>query len=293
MGTGRPGGVYDIYGAAWGKIAQASSGVTIAYRASGGEASDILLIEQGAAQLGMTTVAVADQARTGSAAWTAGVKFSSFRALFPMFPSILQIVTTRQAGITNVAGLADRAIGIGPDGSSAIVAVPGILASIGVAPQRFSAGDFTAQMQDLLAGRLAACAFIGAPPLPAIAQAAAHEQLALIGMTIDEARQVARANSGMTPMLIPAGTFARQSLPISSVGTANFAIGAASLPASLVAAITRAAINHRGTLANAVPAAQLFNQPNLIPPGHMPFHQGAAMALRSLGMNIPDRMVQG
>jgi TRAP transporter TAXI family solute receptor len=293
MGTGRPGGVYDIYGAAWGKIAQANSGVSIAYRASGGAASDILLIEQGAAQLGMTTVAVADQARSGSAAWTAGVRFGAFRALFPMFPSILQIVTTRASGVTSVAGLAGRAIGVGPDGGSATAAVPGILASIGVVPAHFMTGDFTAQMQDLLAGRLAACAFITAPPLQAIAQVAAREQLGLIGFTPDEALQVSRANSGMSSMVIPAGTFARQQMPIASVGTANFAIGAAGLPASLITAITLAAFNNRNVLAQAVPAAQLFNQTALITPGQMPFHQGAAAALRKIGLDVPDRMVQG
>jgi TRAP transporter TAXI family solute receptor len=293
MGTGRPGGVYDIYGAAWGKIAQANSGVTIAYRASGGAASDILLIEQGAAQLGMTTVAVADQARSGSAPWTAGVKFGAFRALFPMFPSILQIVTTSKAGITTIAGLADRPVGIGPDGGSATAAVPGILASIGVVPSHFAVGDFASQMQDLLAGRLAACAFIGAPPLPAIQQAAARQQLALIGFTPDEALQISRANPGMSSMAIPAGTFTGQQLPIASVGTPNFAIGAADLPASLITAITLAAINNRNVLANAVPAAQLFNQPVLIPPGQMPYHPGAAAALRQLGLDVPDQLVQG
>jgi TRAP transporter TAXI family solute receptor len=293
MGTGRPGGVYDVYGAAWGKIAQANSGVTIAYRASGGAASDILLIEQGAAQLGMTTVAVADQARSGAAPWTAGVKFGAFRALFPMFPSILQIVTTRQAGVTTIAGLADRPVGIGPDGGSATAAVPGILASIGVVPSHFAVGDFASQMQDLLAGRLAACAFIGAPPLPAIQQAAARQQLALIGFTPDEALQISRANPGMSSMAIPAGTFTGQQLPIASVGTPNFAIGAADLPASLITAITLAAINNRNVLANAVPAAQLFNQPVLIPPGQMPYHPGAAAALRQLGLDVPDQLVQG
>lgn len=293
MGTGRPGGVYDIYGAAWGKIAQANSGVTIAYRASGGAASDILLIEQGAAQLGMTTVAVADQARTGSAAWTAGVHFSSFRALFPTFPSILQIVTTGASGITSLSGLSDRPIGIGPDGGSSAATTPAILASIGVVPSRLALGDFNGQMQDMLAGRLDACAFIGAPPLPAIQQIAARERLGLIGFTHDEAAQVTRANAGMSAMLIPAGTFARQQTPIASVGTANFAIGAANLPAGLVSAITLAAIHNRNVLADAVPAAKLFNQPSLVAPGHMQFHPGAATALRSLGLDVPERLVQG
>ncbi len=291
MATGRPGGVYDIYGGAWGKIAQAGSGVVVAYRATGGAAANILLIEQGAAQLGMSTVTVADQARTGTGRWTAGVKFSGFRALFPIFPSILQIVTLASSGITTLAGLSNRVIGVGPDGGSGAAAAPDILASIGVIPSYTPTADYGAQLHDMLAGRIDACAFIGAPPLPAIAQLAETRELGIIGFTPAEAEQVARATPGMTAMTLPAGTFPRQPMPIASVGTANFAIGAANLPDSLVNAITLAAMHNQAGLAKIVPAARLFTETASILPGDMAFHPGAASALRSLGMSIPAEFV--
>ena len=126
MATGRPGGAYDVYGPAWGRLAEEMLAISIAYRASGGAASDILLIEQGAVQLGMTTVTVADQARTGTGQWTCGVKFENFRALFPMFPSILQIVSPQKTKISAIRDLAGRTIGIGPDGGSGAAFGPGI-----------------------------------------------------------------------------------------------------------------------------------------------------------------------
>ena len=110
MATGRPGGAYDVYGPAWGRLAEEMLAISIAYRASGGAASDILLIEQGAVQLGMTTVTVADQARTGTGQWTCGVKFENFRALFPMFPSILQIVSPQKTKISAIRDLAGRTV---------------------------------------------------------------------------------------------------------------------------------------------------------------------------------------
>src|SRR5271156_424500 len=93
MGTGRPGGYYEVYGAEWGSLARGTAGVDIAFRASGGAAANILMMEQNIVQLGMTTVSVAEEARTGTGAWTAGAKLTAFRALFPMFPSVLQIVS--------------------------------------------------------------------------------------------------------------------------------------------------------------------------------------------------------
>jgi TRAP transporter TAXI family solute receptor len=293
MATGRPGGAYDIYGPAWGRLAAQSSGVAIAYRASGGAVSDILFIEEGSAQLGMTTVTVADQARSGEAAWTAGVRFGDFRALFPMFPSILQIVVPASSGTTSLAGLAGRSIGIGPEGGSAAATVQTILASVGVIPARVVTGDYTLQVSDMLAGHLDACAFISAPPTPAIYAAAQHTRLGLIGFTPDEAAHAGRVVPGMAAMTIQAGTFPGQSLAIASIGTPNFAIGAKALPDTLVNAITLAAMHNRASLAALVPAAALSPAPLLAMPGQMTFHPGAAMALRSLGMDVPARQVEG
>jgi TRAP transporter TAXI family solute receptor len=295
MATGRPGGAYDLYGPAWGRLAAQASGVDIAYRASGGAVSDILLIEQGAAQLGMTTVTVADQARAGSATWTAGARLDGFRALFPIFPSILQIVTPAPGGapLAGLAGLAGRNIGIGPDGGSAATVVQRMFATLGVQPSRLVTGDFSAQVRDMLAGRLDACAFISAPPTPAIYEAAKHTRLGLIGFTPAEAALVATGATGLTCMTIQAGTFPGQQVPIASIGTPNFAICAKTLPDTLAGALTLAALRNRARLARIVPAASMPPQPLLEMVGQMTFHPGAATALRSAGLNVPAQLIEG
>jgi len=293
MGTGRPGGSYTIYGPEWGRLAQASTGVDIAFRASGGAADNILLIEQNAAQLGMTTLTVAEQALAGTGAWTAGVKFQEFRALFPMFPSVLQIVSPRATGIATLAALAGQVIGIGPDGASGSAAVPSILAALGVIPAATPTGDYGAQVQAMLAGSIAACAFIGAPPVPAIAAAAMGRRLSLIGFSDAEAAQVARIAPGMTRMVLPAGMFPGQTIAVASVGTPNFAIGAASLPDALVRSVTLAALRNQQDLAALVPAAAQAPQLSAVLEGNIVFHPGAVLALRSFGLDVPPKDVEG
>jgi len=291
MGTGRSGGSYTLYGPEWGRLVTQAAGIDIAFRASGGAAANILLIEQNEAQLGMTTVTVAEQARRGAGAWTAGVKFTAFRALFPMFPSVLQIVSTRASGITTLAGLAGRTVAIGPDGGSGAAAVPAILASVGVIPARILAGEHERQLRDMLAGKIDACAFVSAPPLPAIASVAMGQTLALIGFSAAEAEQVARTLPGMSAMVLPAGAFPGQSMAVASVGTMNFAIAAAALPDALVRALTLAALQHQPALAALVPAAAARPQVGPILQGGIPFHPGAADALRHFGMDVPDEDV--
>ncbi len=293
MGTGRAGGYYGAYGAAWGRLAQKATGVGIAFRASGGAAADILLIEQNEAQLGMTTLTVADEARDGTGAWTAGVKFRSFRGLFPMFSSMVQIVSPQATGITTLSGLAGRRIGIGPDGGSGAAAMPPVLRSVGVRPGQLRTGGYEQQVTDMLAGRLDACAFLGAPPMPAIANVAVGRRLSLIGFSDAEAAQVARTQPGMSRMVLPAASFPGQNVAVASVGTGNFAICSAALPDGLARAITVAALRNRDTLAALVPAVGQSPGPGDMLQGNIGLHPGAAAALRSFGVNVPARYVWG
>lgn len=293
MGTGQPGGYYTVYGQEWGRLAQQSAGLQIAFRASGGAAANILLIEQNAAQLGMTTLTVAEDARSGTGAWTAGVKFREFRALFPIYPSVLQIVSPRSTGITTLAGLAGQIVGVGPDGGSGAAAAPAIFSSLGVLPRQVVHGDYNQQMRDMLDGKLSACAFIAAPPLPAIAHVAMSQRLSLIGFSEAEAKHVARTSPGVTKMVLQAGLFSGQSIAVASVGTMNFAIGAASLPNALTRALTLAALRNKAALAKVVPAAAGALQIRPILQGGIPFHPGAAEALRSFGVGVPAKSVEG
>lgn len=292
MGTGRPGGEYMIYGPAWGRLIRQQTGIGMAYRASGGAEANILLIDENAVQLGLTTAVVAHEARIGSAAWTAGACFTSFRALFPVFPSILQIVSPRNTGITTLAELASQDIGVGPPGSSGATILMALLRSIGVIPRNIVTGDYADQLQDMLAGKLTACAFIGAPPVPAISDIALGRKLSLIGFSPAEAQQVANTLPGMTPMSLNAGVFPGQTIAVASVGTTNIAIARADLPDTLAQAITSAALNNRSVLASIIPAAGLAPDIKSVTGAGITFHPGAAAALRAAGLDVGKKYIE-
>ncbi len=291
MGTGRPGGAFAIFGPAWGQLVKNATGIDIAYRATGGSSANLLLIDEGTAQLGLSSIAVAAQARAGTGNWTAGVKLESFRALFPAYTSVLQIVSTR-ADVASLAALDGQEIGIGPDGASGDAAVSAILASVGVHPNRVETGDYEQQVKKMLDGKLAACAFIGAPPLPALTAAAMGRHLRLIGFSLTESAQAANAVPGLARMILPANTFPGQTVAVGSVGTLNIAVGAASLPDNLAQAVTAAALKNRQLLGAAVRAAAQTPPVQPVYEAGISFHPGAAKALREAGISLPQRAVQ-
>lgn len=290
MGTGQPGGAFTVFGPAWGRLITASTGEQMVYRATGGASANLLLIEEGTAQLGLTTLPVALQAHNGTGGWTAGVKLSQFRVLFPAFPVILQIVSTA-TGARTLAELAGKPLGIGPAGASGSVLMQPILKSLGITPGHLEKGDYAGQLRKLFAGELAACAFFGAPPVAAIDDVAAGHQLRLIGFSVAQANQVALAVPGISRMVLKAGTFPGQSLDVDSIGCLSLAVATADLPAALVEKITLAALRHRASLAAAVPSASMPLTLEPLYAAGLRFHPGAVKALQRAGYHLPDSAI--
>jgi len=57
--------------------------------------------------------------------------------------------------------------------------------------------------------------------------------------------------------------------------------------------LTLAALRNREKLAALVPAVEIMPFPKLAGQGDMPFHPGAVAALRSFGMDVPAKFVEG
>lgn len=282
MGTGQPGGTFALFGPSWGRLIKKATNVEVVYASTGGSRSNLLMIEEGNAQLGLCSLMVAIQAYNGTNSWTAGAELRQFRVLFPAFPSVLQIVATA-AGPATLAGLAGRKIGVGPVGVGDPTLMETIFSSLNIVPGHIEGGDYTQQIGQLLKGELDVCAFWGAPPNAAIKAVAARNRLRLIGLSEDQASQVSKFVPGLSRMILAAGTFPGQTVDVGSVGTPVIAIGTASLPDDLVKAMTLAALQDRSTLAAKVPTALQKTLLHEIHEAGLPFHPGSIAALRQLG----------
>lgn len=288
MGTGQPGDTFTSFGAAWGKMITAMTGVEIVYRASGGSSSNLLLIEEGDAQLGLSTLPIAWQAHNGTSSWTAGAKLSQFRVLCPTYAAVLQIVSTA-AGAADLAGLSGKILGIGPVGGSGAILMQPLLQSLGITPGQLQTGAYEAQIHKLLTGEVAACAFFGAPPVAAIQQAAAQTRLHLIGFSAQQAEQVAKTVPGLTRMILKAGTFAGQSMDVGSVGMQSLAVGSASLPDPLVQSITQAFLCKNSAFMPHMTKREMSAALHEVHAAGLPFHPGAVLALKKAGYKVAER----
>ncbi len=290
MSTASPGGTYAVYGPVWGGLVARATGLAVSYRATGGPRENILLLDRGAADLGMTTMGVARQAWEGVGEWTSGVKLRGFRALFPMYDTPFQGMARRGAGIVSLASLAGRRVGVGPRGGTAGLYVPAMLELLGVGGVLVAFGTIADQAPMVAAGTLDACLMAAGAPIPAYTQAAARAPMMFFGPAPAEAAKLTAALPELSPDAVARGTYRGLDADLPSVGMFNFAIGRSGLPDDLVYRAVAAVLGAPAAMRAAGPEAAQTIAANARRDGFLPFHPGAARYYRTHGVAVPPQL---
>jgi uncharacterized protein len=291
MGTGSAGGTYAVFGAAWGAIVAAATGVHVLYRATDGPNEDILLLDRGAIDLAMTTLGIAHEAWVGGGAWTGGARFRTIRAMFPMYETAFHGVATARSGVTGVAGLAGRVVGIGPGSGTGGTYLPRMLRLLGIQVAGFRFGSFSALAAELVGGKIDACLVAAGPPVPALAKVAGLIPVRYFGFAPAETAILVREVPELSATRVAPGTYPGQTEGFSCPGMFNFAICRQALPNGLVYAVTAAVLADAPRLAAKLPLAAETVARNIALDRFLPFHPGAAEYYRRHGFAVPDRLV--
>ncbi|MBS0561079.1 MAG: TAXI family TRAP transporter solute-binding subunit [Proteobacteria bacterium] len=275
MGTGSTGGTYAVYGPAWGALAQAATGVNLAYRATQGPNQNILLLDRSAVQLGMSTTAVARQAWEGEGAWTQGTKLRSIRALFPMYSTPFHAVARADSGIVRLAQFSGRVIGIGEEGGTSGTFAPAMLATLGIRPRQIRFGGIGDQVAQVASGVLDASIVAAGAPVPAIAAEETRTDLRIIGFSRREVEQLREAMPDLSAGELPRGTYRTLRSPLPVVTTFNIALCRADLPDDLAEAIVAAVMAGHADLVARAPVAAETIAANAGRNTAVPYHAGA------------------
>lgn len=291
MGTAAPGGTYALYGPAWGQLVQEATGVNVSYRTTQGPNQNIILVQRREIEIGMTTMGVALQAWNGQGDWTQGNRFRDIRALFPMYDTPFHGIALKRSGISSMAQLAGKNIGVGPRGGTPGTYFPLILNALGYRPAavRFGSGsDMTGQLQD---GLLDAFLFASGVPVPAFSEAETQGEINFLDFTAEEVTKLTQAFPELAAGSLPASTYRSAGRELRVVGMFNFAIGHRSLDESLVYEMVKAVLGQQPRLKQAISAASETLAANAGKNSFLPYHPGAARYLREAGQTIPDSLV--
>ncbi|TCI00231.1 TAXI family TRAP transporter solute-binding subunit [Roseococcus sp. SYP-B2431] len=291
MGTAAPGGTYALYGPAWGQLVAEATGVNVSYRTTQGPNQNIILVQRREVEIGMATMGVALQAWNGQGDWTQGNRFRDIRALFPMYDTPFHGIALKRSGITSMAQLAGKNIGVGPRGGTPGTYFPLIMNTLGYRPAaiRFGSGsDMTGQMSD---GLLDAFLFAAGVPIPTFAEAEAQGEINFLDFTPEEVTKLTQAFPELSPSMLPTNTYRTAGRELRVVGMYNFAIGHRTLDEGLVYSLVKAVLGQNARLKQAISTASDTVAANASKNTFLPFHPGAARYLREVGVTIPDNLV--
>jgi len=290
LGTASVGGTFYIYGQVWANIAGDAIDLPISTQQTQGPNQNIILVDSKQVELGMTTMGVALQAWNGKEKWTQGKKFRNIRAMFPMYDTSFQCVTTDRTGITSFEQLNGKNVGVGPRAGTPGTYMPMFFETLGVKPAAIRYGGASDMGNQLGDGLLDAFCFAAGIPISAFSEIEAQRSVVFFTFTKAQIDKLMKAMPELSPATIPAGTYKTLKEDQHTVGVFNFAIAHKDLPDDLVYGIVKAVMENPQRMVQGHSAARETVPQAASKNSFLLWHPGAAKYFREKGIKIDEKL---
>lgn len=290
LGTASVGGTFFVYGGGWAAMVSEIIKHPISTQQTQGPNQNIILVQNKQVHLGMTTMGVALQAWNGTEQWTQGKKFQDIRAIFPMYDTSFHFVVLKKSGITKVADLKGKNVGVGPRAGTPGTYFPLFFKALGidVTIRYGGASDMGGQLAD---GLIDCFAFAAGIPIAAFSELDASQDVRFITFTADEVAALKKAHPELSDSLIPKATYKSMTEDHKTVGVFNFAIAHKDLPEDLIYEIVKAVLDNNDRMVKIHAAAVETIWQNWDKNTFLPFHKGAAKYFAEKGAKIPANLI--
>jgi uncharacterized protein len=286
LGTASVGGTYFVYGGVVAKILTDKTGIQVSTQQTQGPNQNVILVEDGKIELGMTTMGIALQAWTGTGDWTKGKKYEAIRALFPMYDTPLQCVALKKSGITNFKQLDGKTVGVGPKAGTPGTYLPLIFDALGMkATIRNGQGaDMGSQLGD---GILDAFCFGAGLPIPIFSQLDAEKEVVFFTWTDAERDAIRKKMPEFSDSVIPKGTYKSMAADQKTIGLYNFAIANKSMSDDVAYLVTKTILENNAAMVQGHAAASETIAANAKANTFLPFHPGSVRYYKEKGIELP------
>lgn len=281
-----PGGLYVTYISAWAQIMMEEfEGLTIDQEA-GGSSQNIMLIEDGQCDFGITTAATAYQGWWGQD-WADGHEYQSIRAICPIYDATLAIFTRPNSGISSMKDFEGKAIAAGPSGSlSHVLALQLIdlfdLKNVTVTNMAWAdAGD---AIND---GTVQAVLYMAGHPVGFAQELEVSGDLNIFSFTPEELAKIKEAYPYYADFTLKAGTYKNATSDIQTITAFNMLICDPELPDDFVYRICELTYANNERLAEAN-AAFIKTSPEYLDAVSIPYHPGAQKWIADNGYTLPE-----
>lgn len=296
IGTASTGGVYYPLGGAYAAVISKSLPNTEAIaQVTGGSVANIQLISVGRNDIGF---AMADAAYAGFNGTGDFRAKAPIQTLAVFYPSPMQVVTLKGAGITSMADLKGKRVSTGAPGSGTEIMSHRLLKAYGIDPEtkidriRLSTTESVAALKDR---KIDAMMWNGAVPAPVVMGLAASPGIDI--QLVDSGAKVQKMRDMFGPLYtkgeIPGGTYQGQENTISVPVVWNLLVVDKNMSEEKVYALIKALFENKDALVathHRANALDLSSQ--LTGASPIPFHPGALKYFRERGLDV-DKYLEG
>jgi uncharacterized protein len=284
LATAGQGSGFLAFGQALAAIVPKHSSLDIDIRDTRGSNENVELVDRGEVALACLNMGPGFDAWNGNPPF-AGKPLRGMRALVPMYETPFHTIAARELGITSLADLNGKRVGVGPSGGPSEVFFKGVASALGVQATLITGTPSELGMM-LLRKQIDAFWYGSGLPSPPFVEVAQKIDAAVIGFTPKEAAAFRQLFPYFAPFEIAANTYRGQASPLASVAVWNFLVANSGLPSDTAYALTGTLISHAGEVQHSFAAAASMNLKNLGANTFMPFHVGAVRYYRENGLQL-------
>ena len=291
IGTGGTGGVYYPYGGGVAELwSKSVPNVKAVAEVTGASVENIKLAHKGETVVGLVMGDVA------VAGFTGGEKFDSKQnilSMATMYPNLLQIVTLKKSGITDVTQLKGKSISTGSPGSGTNFMAETVFKALGIPLDSYkdSRLSFTESANALRDGTIEVGVWSVGPGTSSILDLATTHDIHIINFTPEQQQKILAANSQYSAVDLAGGVYRGMDKAVPTIGVWNVMICQAGLSTDLVYKLVKSLYEHQDYLLKIHPSASYTTPENAVKYSPIPLHPGTIKYLTEKGISVPAELM--
>ncbi|MDY6793511.1 MAG: TAXI family TRAP transporter solute-binding subunit [Thermodesulfobacteriota bacterium] len=292
IGTGGTGGIYYPYGGGvaelWSKYVK---GVKAVAEVTGASVENVKLAHKGETVIGEVMADAAVAGYKGLSKFKG--KKHNILTMAIMYPNVLQVVTLKKNGITNIEQAKGKNISTGSPGSGTNLMAEAVFKALGIPLKSFkdSRLSFTESANALRDGTIEIGFWCVGPGTSSIMDLATTHDISIIEFTPEQAKKVVEYNKTYSAVDLPGGVYRGVDEPVPTVGVMNVIICQKSLNTDLVYNLSKALFEHNDYLCKIHPLAAFTTPENAVKYAPIPIHPGTIKYLKEKGIAVPARLI--
>ncbi|QQK08755.1 TAXI family TRAP transporter solute-binding subunit [Miniphocaeibacter halophilus] len=257
---------------------------------TGGSSANLVMLQDGNAEFGISMTASIAEAIEGKAKWTDGKSFDKLRGGLALYPSWLTIYTLKSSGIETLDDLNGKVVGLGSKGMAMDSVFREFFESRGIKPSQIHNDGHSATATAIDNGIVDAAVLFSYPPFASISELESTKDLNFVELSEEEQKELVDTYSFYTASDMPGGSYKAAKDDIRSVSEWNMLVTSVDVPEEDVYIAVKTLLEHQDDML-AVHGSAKYMTPENILNYNIPLHLGVIKYLEELGIEIPEELL--